>query len=351
VHLKTPPFICQRLREVTKEGEMEDLTVLIATRNRAASLAQTLEGLAAADVSGIEVGVRVVDNGTDGATRSVVDAFRPRLAVHYLYEPIEGKGAALNRALDEGRLGDLVAVVDDDMSLPRDWFKGVMAIPRRWPQCSFFSSRSYILWPPMEIPLWAYDITIRPWAFSVVGSPRDRDIPIEPGKWPSGNHFWFRSSVLAGNRRFRNVWATEPWFIMGLQEEGHQGVFGPDAVAGHRVQRHLLDLETQRERAVIVGAESAKVIAACTTARKGILLCKHPHLMRAICRLFAAKWNLVLAAAQKGKPKPAKTARALYALERRTMFTELLRILQEGHEAHQPALRYPGGSKAYRPAA
>ena len=120
-----------------KGGGMEDMTVLIATRNRAASLTETLEGLAAADASGIEVGIRVVDNGTDGATRSVVEAFQPRLPVRYLYEPVAGKGAALNRALDEGRLGDLVAVVDDDMSLPRDWFKGVMAIARRWPQCSF----------------------------------------------------------------------------------------------------------------------------------------------------------------------------------------------------------------------
>ena len=71
---------------------MEDLTVLIATRDRAASLTETLEGLAAADASGIEVGIRVVDNGTDGATRSVADAFQPRLSVRYLYEPVAGKG-------------------------------------------------------------------------------------------------------------------------------------------------------------------------------------------------------------------------------------------------------------------
>jgi glycosyltransferase involved in cell wall biosynthesis len=330
---------------------MEDLTVLIATRNRSASLAETLEGLAAADASGIEVGIRVVDNGTDGVTHSVVEAFQPRLPVRYLYEPIAGKGAALNRALDESRTGDLVAVVDDDMSLSRDWFKGVMAISRRWPQCSFFSGRSYILWPPMEIPLWAYDLSIRPWAFSVVGSPRKRDIPIEPGKWPSGNHFWFRSSVLEGNRRFRNVWATEPWFFIELQEKGHKGVFGPEAVAGHRVQPHLLDLSIQRERAVIVGTESAKVYAAGAATRRGILLHTHPHLMSGICRLLAVRWSLVLAATQKGKPEPAKTARELYALERRAMFTELMRIVREGQEAHQPTQRYPGGSPTYRPTA
>jgi glycosyltransferase involved in cell wall biosynthesis len=334
------------------KGEgMEDLTVLIATRNRAASLTETLEGLAAADASGIEVGIRVVDNGTDGVTHSVVEAFQPRLPVRYLYEPIAGKGAALNRALDESRTGDLVAVVDDDMSLSRDWFKGVMAISRRWPQCSFFSGRSYILWPPMEIPLWAYDLSIRPWAFSVVGSPRKRDIPIEPGKWPSGNHFWFRSSVLEGNRRFRNVWATEPWFFIELQEKGHKGVFGPEAVAGHRVQPHLLDLSIQRERAVIVGTESAKVYAAGAATRRGILLHTHPHLMSGICRLLAVRWSLVLAATQKGKPEPAKTARELYALERRAMFTELMRIVREGQEAHQPTQRYPGGSPTYRPTA
>jgi glycosyltransferase involved in cell wall biosynthesis len=330
---------------------MEDLTVLIATRNRAASLRETLIGLAAADASGIEVGIRVVDNGTDGATRSVVDAFQSRLPVSYLYEPAEGKGAALNRALDESSLGSLVAVVDDDMSLPRDWFQGVMAISRRWPQCSFFSGRSYILWPPVDIPVWAYDMSIRPWAFSVIGSPRGRDIPIEPGKWPSGNHFWFRTSVLEGNRRFRNVWATEPWFIMELQEEGHKGVFGPDAVAGHRVQPHLLDLNIQRERAAVVGAESAKVCAAGTTTRKGILLRNHPHLMSGICRLLILRWTLVLPATHKGKPEPAKTARELYALERRAMFSELLRILREGQEAHQPTQRYPGGSQACQPTA
>ena len=330
---------------------MEDITVIIPTRNRPASLSITLEGLAIADRSGLDVGIRVVENGTDGGTRGVVDAFQRRLPVEYLYEPVEGKGAALNRALDEGRLGDLVAVVDDDMSLPRDWFRGVMAITGRWPQCSFFAGRSYIIWPPMEIPAWAYDVAIRPWAFSVMGFPRDRDIPVEPGKWPSGNHFWFRSSVLAGNRRFLNVWATEPWFILGLQEDGHQGVFGPEAVAGHRVQPHLLDLGTQSERAVTVGTESAKACAAASTARKGILLRKHPYLMRGICRWFIVKWSLALAAAQRGKPEPSKTARGLYALERLSMFTELLHILQQGHAAHQPTPQYPGGSRVYRSAA
>lgn len=108
-----------------------DISVVICTRNRSQSLSETLRCLATANRAGLQVEVVVVDNGSEDATAEVVQAFGSHLPARLLSEPrqgVYGKSYALNRALDEGRLGKIVAVLDDDMSPHPEWFQGVAAL-------------------------------------------------------------------------------------------------------------------------------------------------------------------------------------------------------------------------------
>ena len=130
-----------------------DISVIICTRNRAASLHKTLTCLADADRTGLDFEIVVVNNGGTDDTAEVVRSFEDIFKIRLLFEPkqgVFGKSHALNRALDEGQLGNTVVVLDDDMSPHRDWFQGVKTLCDRWPDKDLFTGRSYVIWPRSE---------------------------------------------------------------------------------------------------------------------------------------------------------------------------------------------------------
>jgi glycosyltransferase involved in cell wall biosynthesis len=239
-----------------------DISVVICTRNRAASLHETLGYLAAADRTGLNVEVVIVNNGGTDSTPEVIRAFEDRLQMRSLFEPMEGvfgKSHALNRALDEGGLGKIIAVLDDDMNPHREWFQGVAALSSRWPDKDLFTGRSYVAWPATTPPEFiAHCGVLQTWMYSVIDEGGE-DRPIGNGRWFSGNHFWFRSRCLESGLRFDDIWLTEPKFMLDLIELGYGAISGPDAVAGHRIQERLLKDSVIRERACKVGRSNADV--------------------------------------------------------------------------------------------
>jgi glycosyltransferase involved in cell wall biosynthesis len=201
-----------------------------------------LECLASADRDGIRAEIIVVDNAGTDNTKEVAESFCDRIPLRYLYEPtskVYGKSSALNRALASSALGAIVAVLDDDMSPNPNWFRAVTSIYNRWPDKDIFSGHTYIIWPYEEVPAWAKERKLCSWLFSAAGlDPTDTELA--DGRWYSGNHFWFRSRVLEGGRRFKDIWLTEPDFQLDLVEEGFRGVGSGEALVGHRIQPALL---------------------------------------------------------------------------------------------------------------
>lgn len=99
------------------------MTVILATRNRAALLGEALEGLVRQQTGGqFTYDILVVDNGSTDATAAAVRraAEGAAVAVDYLYEPQPGKQHALNAAISRAR-GDILAFTDDDIILSVDW--------------------------------------------------------------------------------------------------------------------------------------------------------------------------------------------------------------------------------------
>lgn len=238
-----------------------DISVVICTRNRATSLHETLTCLVDADRTNLDVEIIVVDNGGTDATPEVARAFESHFPVRCIFEPrqgVFGKSHALNRALDDGLLGRIIVILDDDMSPHRDWFQGVAALSMRWPDKDIFTGRSYVVWPAPPAPAVAQSGALRTWMYSTIDDGEE-DMVIADGRWYSGNHFWFRSRCLQSGIRFDDIWLTEPKFMLDLVELGYSGVSGPDAVAGHRIQESLLDQKVIRERAAKVGRSNADV--------------------------------------------------------------------------------------------
>lgn len=303
-----------------------DISVVICTHNRASSLKETLRCLREADHRSLAIEVVVIDNNSIDSTCEVVESFREQLPIRYLHEPKQGKSYALNRALDEGGLGEIIAFLDDDMSPHSDWFTGIKAICDRWPDCDYFTGHSHIIWPSDKKPAWAEDTRIRSWAFSVMGGAIS-DRPLPDGHWPSGNHFWIRSRSIANERRFPPIWVTEPAFILKMADEGYRGVICPDAVAGHRIQPELLNEDVIRERAIQVGRGFATVrLSHSKRTKQAVLLQKHPFLGRVFCVYSLMRWSFGYGIANLHFTKDARFAAKIVAVERLANYAHILRI-------------------------
>jgi glycosyltransferase involved in cell wall biosynthesis len=307
-----------------------DISVVICTRNRAETLRETLGCLAATDRTGLNVEIVVVDNGGMDSTPEVARAFEDLLYVRVLFEPRQGnfgKSHALNRALDEDHLGKIVAILDDDMSPHPDWFQGVAALCRRWPNKDLFTGRSYVVWPNTPPPALAQSGTLQTWMFSI-GDLGDRDMPLDNGRWFPGGHFWFRSRCLRGGIRFDDIWLTEPKFMLDLVELGYGAISGPDAVAGHRIQEHLLTQSVIRARAIKVGCSNADV--RLRPYRKSVkharFLHRHPLLGRLFCCVKIVQSAVSWLRAKLHLHEDRRFVAAMIALEKLIYHRQLLRI-------------------------
>ena len=98
-----------------------------------------------------------------------------------------------------GDLGDVIAVLDDDMSPPPDWFRTVISVCQRWPDKDIFGGDIYTIWPPGDIPEWAKSKGSQRLIFSA-GGVGEQEASLPEGRWFGGNHFWFRPRVLDGKR-------------------------------------------------------------------------------------------------------------------------------------------------------
>jgi glycosyltransferase involved in cell wall biosynthesis len=96
-------------------------SVVIPTYNRAGDLRETLSSLATLATSA-EWQLLVVDNNSSDDTRQVVlDAARTFPAdLHYIFEPEQGRSAALNAGIRRAT-GDIVVTTDDDVRVEPDW--------------------------------------------------------------------------------------------------------------------------------------------------------------------------------------------------------------------------------------
>jgi glycosyltransferase involved in cell wall biosynthesis len=108
---------------------VDSLSVLICTYNRARLLEQTLEALAlAAAPDGCAVEIVVVDNNSSDDTIDVVRraAATGPLPVRYVLERQQGKSFGLNRGLSVTQ-GDVIALTDDDVLPAADWLVRIVA--------------------------------------------------------------------------------------------------------------------------------------------------------------------------------------------------------------------------------
>jgi glycosyltransferase involved in cell wall biosynthesis len=228
-----------------------DISVLIATYNRAEILRQTLEDMTHLDRDGISVEFVVIDNNSSDHTKQVVESFSGKLPIRYLFERRQGKNCALNKALDKAVLGKLVVFTDDDVEPKTGWLKAIMTVSHRWPDYKVFGGKQFVKFPDGNIPKWAYQRDIQRWGYALHDWV-DSDTPYPSGIQchPSGANFWVRREIFEDRRRFdesmgpqssrRYPMGSEASFVLQLRKEGFGVMYSPDAVVGHKIHPNQL---------------------------------------------------------------------------------------------------------------
>ena len=98
------------------------VSVVIATRNRAESLRDTLDSLTRQSRKPDEV--VVVDNASSDHTKDIALKFVDSLNLKYVYEAKRGIPYARNAGIQNAG-GDIIAFIDDDCIADENWLKNL----------------------------------------------------------------------------------------------------------------------------------------------------------------------------------------------------------------------------------
>lgn len=170
-----------------------DASVIVCTYNRSASLAQTLQCLAAQQVRpGLTWEVIVVDNNSADDTRAIVEAaaaLTPR--IRYQFESKQGLSHARNYGI-EASSGSVILFTDDDVCPEPDWVNTVLSEMDRL-QCDACGGYIAPVWEKSP-PAW---LTERFHGFLAIRMETRGPFPITAAAdAPFGANMAFRRSVF-----------------------------------------------------------------------------------------------------------------------------------------------------------
>jgi glycosyltransferase involved in cell wall biosynthesis len=217
-----------------------DISVILPTYNRAASLKQTLESFARLSLpSDLKWELLVVDNNSTDGTREVIENFAKlgSFPVRYVWEQRQGRSAALNAGIAIAQ-GDIIAFTDDDVILHPDWLLSLKSTFDRF-DCAAVAGR--------VVPLWKYPKPA--WLemegqFAIVNFDLGDEIK-EVRIPPLGANCAFRREIFAKYGLFRldlgvrgskhTITCDDTEFGNRLIEAGEKIVYAPGAVIYHPV--------------------------------------------------------------------------------------------------------------------
>jgi GT2 family glycosyltransferase len=231
------------------------ISVVVATRERARSLAACLDSLADLDYPDYEVVIVDNDPVTD-ATASLV-AGRPEENLHYAREPKRGLAAAHNCGLAQAQ-GAIVAFTDDDVIVDRRW---LTEIARGFRTADVACVTGLIM--PAELQTQAQLLLETHGQFGKGfeqrlvncngARPADPLFPFTVGKLGSGANMAFRKEPLCKLGGFDPATGVgtvarggdDLTALFSVLAAGYSLVYQPTALAWHRHRRNLESLSNQ----------------------------------------------------------------------------------------------------------
>lgn len=231
-----------------------DVSVIICTYNRSGLLKNELETIAAMTVPrDLSWEILIVDNNSSDNTRETVDDFikEKNIPVKYIFVPAQGKSRALNSGIKEAD-GEILAFLDDDMLVDKNWLTAIQEAANRYPEASGFGGRILIKWP-IRKPDW---IVMEGPFRNIDGTVGHRDLGDKDGDFakfnslPAGGNMFFRKKVFLEGNFFREnmgpkgkdmYYGEDREFCLRLCGKGKKLYYVNNAVVYHDIPKEKID--------------------------------------------------------------------------------------------------------------
>lgn len=240
------------------------LTVFIATRNGSRTLPMVLDALTRIEQPASGWKLVIADNGSTDNSREIIESYRERLPLTYIYEDRMGKNVALNTALNLLE-GDLAVFSDDDVLPHPEWLVRLRAAADAQPEYTMFGGRIVAHW---EIPPPHWVEWINQAAVFALSHPDLADGPMDPG-YIFGPSMVVRAEHFYGGLRFDEsigpcgsnyAMGSESQLLWRLQQQGYLAWFVKDAVVAHFIRAHQMDPDWVVNRAVRLGRGQLRML-------------------------------------------------------------------------------------------
>lgn len=314
-----------------------DLSIVIATLNRAALLRESLVSLLAQDADGIAYEIVVVDNGSTDGTEAVAGEFAGTTpVVRYLREPQRGIVHARNAGIAAAQ-APILAFFDDDQEAVPGWVSAVVGTFRSHPEVDFIAGRVQLA-SGLRPPAWITSATRG--ALGVIDrGDRPREITSRQWMCCGGGNMACRRRVLDEVGWFSPECprSQDRELTVRLLFAGKQGRYVPEMLALHKVDPARLTRQHVRRWNLREGHVRAGYQFEELFTREGILRWPPPQARTFagvplfLYRAFAAECLRWIGATVRGDRVAAFTheARALYYgsyIRRRQQITARMRV-------------------------
>jgi len=231
------------------------ISVLIATRNRAEALNDTLRSLKAQVVpNGVMWEVIIIDNGSSDRTSDTINCKKRELRLIHLEESKPGKSAALNKALTIAQ-GEIFVFTDDDVIPSLTWLSELYRAAQLWRDYNIFCGPIIPLYPP-DLPDWfdpTHFYTSPAFARFEVSQPEG---VLPKHILPYGPNFAIRSRIMVGvtfceqyGPGLNEPPGEDTELMMRLVNQGERCIYLPSASVGHKIDRRTMNPQWLNQRA------------------------------------------------------------------------------------------------------
>ncbi|MEM7415028.1 MAG: glycosyltransferase [Gemmatimonadota bacterium] len=246
-------------------GGGPDLSVLIASKDRADILRGTLERIDAQRGPDLDVQLLVCDSASSDHTSEMLETLKGPLSLHVERETRPGKNRALNRLLPH--VGSaLVVFTDDDVIPTPEWLRALARAAEEWPDAGIFGGRTTLAAPP-GFPDAVFALEEQPGINFARYAPRpDEGETTAP---PNGPNLAVRTNVLKDFGLDDSIGPDgSPTYTMGSETDlilrmvrgGTTIVYVPDAHVRHIVRPDQLTRKQLFARSFRVGLTWSRLI-------------------------------------------------------------------------------------------
>jgi glycosyltransferase involved in cell wall biosynthesis len=221
-----------------------EISVVICTRDRTASLDRTLASAAEMSVPDIAWELVVVDNGKCGGVGRVVERYKARLPLRMEKQPEPGLSRARNCGVMSAR-GKYIIWTDDDVIFDRSWLLAYWYAVRRRPDAAIFGGKIVpILEPPCTV--WFQRNLDFLWELVAARNfgPAELPLSVADDRVPFGPNYAIRAieqrqflyDVNLGHGT--GTVGEETAVIASILESGRTGFWVPEATVYHVISPH-----------------------------------------------------------------------------------------------------------------